>query len=730
MASDSTRPNHLAAGKDDDVTPLAQESSGAGDGWTTSPPPEPPTEPGPGLSGRGRRRVVGLSPLGAILLLLVIAVLAYLLLPGLSRLLGSGSQATSPPRAIFPTVATPAGPEPPASGESSELTSASTVLITPLSPKELDQELARAKELTLQSEFETAVAVYEDLTGRARDDARPEAAWAWALLLDGQAEQALVHGRRAVELDPIRAEATSVLARAFLAVGDTDRALAMAQSAVELDEASADAHLALAEVYRLDGQFDEAVAEADLVLARAPDSAEAHRIRGWLYLAADDDVEGALRELQAAADLEPELWLRQHELGLILLETGDYDAALLALKNAVALRPKAATLTAIGEGYFRLGQYDRAMAYLEQSLSEEVQDAGTSGLLSLIMAEQGRCDDAQAYILEALAQDSEQSLALEAQEICQGGAPAPTASLTPGEPGLSESGPFASALPPPPPTGTIAFPVWNGQQAAYDTYLARAADGGDRRLVLTEAHQPAFSPGGGWLALNGERDLQENLLIVRPNGSGLQEITEHTEDGLPAWSPDGRSLAFSSTRHGDRQSRIYVIDSVPIGGSKAQGRPLKVGFDDARGHYPAWTAGGQVVYSGCDYSTTPVRCGLLLLSAGPGPQTTSQVTDHPGDTAPAVYGSRIAFMSDREGNWQIYLVNLDGSGLLQLTDSPARDALPTWSPDGSKIAFVSDEGGVWAVWAVDDDGSNRRKLFDIGGSLGPDWPQERISWAP
>jgi Tol biopolymer transport system component len=106
------------------------------------------------------------------------------------------------------------------------------------------------------------------------------------------------------------------------------------------------------------------------------------------------------------------------------------------------------------------------------------------------------------------------------------------------------------------------------------------------------------------------------------------------------------------------------------------------------------------------------------------------VTDQAGDTAPAVYGSRIAFMSDHDGNWEVYLVNLDGSGLRRLTDSPARDGLPAWSPDGRTIAFVSDQGGIWAVWAVSPDGSNRRKLFDIGGDFGPDWEQERISWGP
>lgn len=88
-------------------------------------------------------------------------------------------------------------------------------------------------------------------------------------------------------------------------------------------------------------------------------------------------------------------------------------------------------------------------------------------------------------------------------------------------------------------------------------------------------------------------------------------------------------------------------------------------------------------------------------------------------------------MSDRDGNREIYSVNLDGSGLRRLTDSPSQDGLPAWAPDGQTIAFVSDEGGVWAVWAVDADGGNRRKLFDIGGGgLGANWQQERISWGP
>ena len=262
-------------------------------------------------------------------------------------------------------------------------------------------------------------------------------------------------------------------------------------------------------------------------------------------------------------------------------------------------------------------------------------------------------------------------------------------------------------------------------------YVARAADGAARRLVAESAHQPAFSPDGAWLAVNGERKAHENLAIVRPDGSGLKEITEHTEDGLPYWSQEGKSLVFSSTRHGDRQSRVYVLDSVPLDGRRGAGRPLNTGPDDVRGRHPTWTASDQIVYTGCDHAASPVVCGLLRISAEHGPHAPAAVTTYAGDTAPDAHGDRVAFMSDRDGNWEIYVVNLDGTDLQRLTDSPAVEGLPTWSPEGESIAFVSDLGGSWAIWAMDADGANSRALFDLGGGgLGPNWTQERITWGP
>ena len=586
-------------------------------------------------------------------------------------------------------------------------------------PAQFEDQLTQAWALAEQSRFDEALAAYQDLAQQAPDDARPEIGWAWALILDGQPDLALEHARRAVGLDPLNAESMIALSRAYLAVGDTVPALGMAQNAVELDGQSAPANAALAEALLRKGQLEQAVEAAELALAQDPQSAEAHRVRGWLYREVTDRA-GAVAEFQAAADLQPELWLRHYELGLAHAWAGEHGVAIAALTRALDLRRDPLVYAALGGAYLGAGQLDQAGSFLEQALAAGAADANTYGLLALVHAQGERCDDARGYYERALQQEPTNSVAVEARNLCEIPTPTPTATPTelPPTPALA------------PLAGRIAFPVWNAARGKYDTYLANAAGSG-RRLVVQEMHQPAFSPGGQWLAVNGDRPNHMNLFVVRADGSELFEVTAYVEDGRPAWSPDGSRLVFSSTRHGDQKSRLYIVDPVQFGGEMVPARLIVSDLYELLGQDPAWTAGAQIVYAGCDYFNTPVACGLFAISAESGPQTPRQISDHPGDAAPAVSGQQVAFMSNRDGNWEIYVVNDDGSGLRRLTRNPANDGLPTWSPDGRTLAFVSDRGGAWAVWAANPDGSGQRKLFDMGGGgLAVDWQEEQISWGP
>jgi hypothetical protein len=102
----------------------------------------------------------------------------------------------------------------------------------------------------------------------------------------------------------------------------------------------------------------------------------------------------------------------------------------------------------------------------------------------------------------------------------------------------------------------------------------------------------------------------------------------------------------------------------------------------------------------------------------------TRLTNNPAeDNSPAWSpdGTRIAFVSTRDGNPEIYLMNIDSSGQTNLTNNPSPDDDPTWSPDGRRIAFTSarDDPVKSDIWVMRADGSNQVKLRDFG--LSPAW---------
>ncbi len=303
----------------------------------------------------------------------------------------------------------------------------------------------------------------------------------------------------------------------------------------------------------------------------------------------------------------------------------------------------------------------------------------------------------------------------------QGAAQAPTAQ------GAATSSPApaaASTL-----NGRIAVPIFAADRGTYDLYAGNI-DGSAFQRVLDRTSQPALRGDGQQIAFRRWAGDSRGIGVMDTYGGNQRKLTNFSEDGSPSYSPNGQVLVFSSAREPDRKGRIYQVNVS--GGDDWQ---LRQGNDPVFGVSPYWLNNGLIVYK-AEYP----QQGIVVMNAdGSAPRL---LADDATAAAPA--GSpdsqSVAFMSQRDGNWEVYRVNLDGTGLTRLTNNGANDGLPVWSPDGKSVAFVSNRGGGWAVWAMNADGSNQRQLFSLPGS--PDgivagepshnsrgWVTERIDWS-
>ncbi len=270
--------------------------------------------------------------------------------------------------------------------------------------------------------------------------------------------------------------------------------------------------------------------------------------------------------------------------------------------------------------------------------------------------------------------------------------------------------------------GTIAYPVFNGNN--FDLHLGSVKNG-TTQFYHPNASQPAFNGDGSRIAFHSWAGDSRGIVTMDVGGTNGRLISNFVEDQLPTWTTDSNEIVMLSRRSGGRQSQLIKTDSATeLGESEILGE----------GEYPTIGANGQMVFKGWGSTAFGLRIAADTMA------DVETVTNVDEDTAPALSpnGGQVVFMSKREGDWNIYLINIDGSGLQRLTDDAADDGLPTWSPDGNAIAFVSNRGGPWAVWAMTPDGAGKRQLFTMDGSpdgsVGTDtyasrgWAEERISW--
>ncbi len=263
--------------------------------------------------------------------------------------------------------------------------------------------------------------------------------------------------------------------------------------------------------------------------------------------------------------------------------------------------------------------------------------------------------------------------------------------------------PASTPTTPPAPvvSGRIAYTVFDPATGADNIYVVNA-DGMGAQQIVSGGMAPSWAPDGR-LAYHSVRNDQLGLVIRYPDGSTKypKQYEVFHEDGMPSWSPDANRLtfAFGSNTQADKPWRIVVMNA------DGTGRHDLAGFN---GRNPAWGAGNLVAFRRF-YSQE----GLYVVSPeGGAPRLLANVGN---DTAPSWSpdGGRVAFMADKDskGDWDIYVINADGSGLTNLTKSPGvMDLLPAWLPGGKYLAYRSNSGGVWGLWVMGADGTGATRI--------------------
>lgn len=240
-----------------------------------------------------------------------------------------------------------------------------------------------------------------------------------------------------------------------------------------------------------------------------------------------------------------------------------------------------------------------------------------------------------------------------------------------------------------------ALPDKSGEIRLYDTENRQT-----RVLLRTENADlaPVFSPDGSQIVFQNKIESNTEICLINADGSGFTNLTQNSaRDVMPTFSLIGREVIFASDRN--RGSGHFDLFAISLDdGSTRQIYANDAGMSVS----PVASPTGEIVFMNDkeDGQTGNFEIFKIGGEAGSAEQRLTFRRRYDGQPAISPDGKRIAFVSNGDGNAEIYLMNTDGTGLLRLTRNSSADLSPRFSPDGQRIIFSSNRGGKFALYKL------------------------------
>jgi len=236
----------------------------------------------------------------------------------------------------------------------------------------------------------------------------------------------------------------------------------------------------------------------------------------------------------------------------------------------------------------------------------------------------------------------------------------------------------------------LVFTVETSSEQAGNLFLIPALGGEPTQLTENGGHHGVFSPDGRLIAYDGERGSV--IRLTTATGGVAVRIVPETipveHSGNPCWSPDGQRITF-------RSGEELVILDLPSGTTErllplAGNLPMPiqwVGQDDS------------IVVSLINPESHEAKLWKIPVSGEPG----RQLTYHDRVTQASISADArfIAYSATGEaGDYDLWIMPYTGGKALRLTDDPAHEVEPCWSPDGTRIAYASTKGEQFGLWVM------------------------------